>query len=55
MIWTLCRDWHMTRLAARMFVKGRHVGLGGFLRSWLPFWLLLGVAIVLTATLRSKS
>ena len=45
----------MARLAAHMFVKGRHVGLGGFLRSWLPFCLLLGVAIVLAATLSSKS
>ena len=51
----MCRDWHMVRLATHMFVKGRHVGVGGFLRSWLPFFVLLGAAIVLAGTLQSKS
>lgn len=37
----------MVRLATLMFFRGKHVGIGGFLRTWLPFWLLLGGAIAL--------
>lgn len=29
--------WNMVRLAAWMFVSGRYVGVGGVVRTWLPF------------------
>ena len=30
----------MVRLATLMFFRGRHVGVGGVVRTWLPFCLL---------------
>ena len=44
----------MVGLATRMFFRGKHVGVGGFLRTWLPFWLLLGLAVALASVFSSK-
>ncbi|CAH1774575.1 unnamed protein product [Owenia fusiformis] len=38
-------NWNMVKLAAIMFVKGKYVGVAGFLKTWLPFVLLLGVIV----------
>lgn len=51
----LCRDWNMVQLATRMFLRGRHVGLGGFLRTWLPFCLLIGAVVVIGGVLGGKT
>ncbi len=40
--------WNMVRLATLVFFRGRHVGFGGVLRTWLPFCLL---AVALTVGL----
>lgn len=47
----VCRDWNMVLLATRMFFRGRHVGLGGVLRTWLPFCLILSVVAILAGVL----
>ena len=33
--------WNMVRLAAWVFFRGKHIGIGGFLRTWLPFAILV--------------
>lgn len=55
--WVGClrRDWNMVHLATRMFLRGRHVGLGGLLRTWLPFCLLICAAAVLAGVLGGKA
>mmetsp|Transcript_12988 Transcript_12988/g.39313 ORF Transcript_12988/g.39313 Transcript_12988/m.39313 type:complete len:166 (-) Transcript_12988:229-726(-) len=45
------RNWNMVSLATLLFFRGKHVGLGGVLRTWLPFTLLCTIAVVLAATL----
>lgn len=42
------RKWNMIKLAFWMFFCGRYVGIGGFLKTWLPFGLLVGAIITLT-------
>ena len=40
------RRWGMVRLATLMFFCGRHVGVGGVLRTWLPLCLLAAALVV---------
>eukprot|EP00667_Euglena_gracilis_P021037 EG_transcript_22929 len=40
-----CTSWNKVLLAAWIFVCGRHVGLRGFLLTWLPFLVLLCTAL----------
>jgi len=40
------RRWGMVRLATLMFFRGRHIGAGGVLRTWLPSCLLAAALAV---------
>ncbi|KAJ9593290.1 hypothetical protein L9F63_015165, partial [Diploptera punctata] len=31
------RNWNMVKLAILMLIKSKYVGIGGFLKTWLPF------------------
>lgn len=44
-----CTSWNMVKLCFLCLVYSRYVSFGGFLKTWLPFILLMG--IVLTVTL----
>ncbi|TRY79932.1 hypothetical protein TCAL_07068 [Tigriopus californicus] len=39
--------WNMVGLALKMFLFGRYVGFGGFLKTWLPFLAICAVFIVI--------
>lgn len=43
-------SWNMVKLAAWLFVRGKYVGVSGFLKTWLPF-VLLTTIIILTVVL----
>lgn len=38
--------WNMVRMAGWMFIWGRYVGFGGFIKTWLPFTTLLALIAV---------
>ena len=37
--------WNMVKLAGWMFVFGRYVNMCGFVKSWLPFFLMMAVIL----------
>lgn len=39
--------WNMVRLASWMFFCGRYVGIGGVIKTWLPFVCLASVTVML--------
>ena len=39
-------SWNMVKLAALMLVKGRFTGFCGFLKTWVPFFMLVGAVLV---------
>lgn len=39
--------WNMVRLAGWMFIFGRYVGIGGFIKTWLPFVTIVTLTISL--------
>ena len=46
-------NWNMFRLAARMFIFGKYVNVYGFLKTWLPFLIMVGIiATILVFTSR---
>ncbi|XP_061903495.1 transmembrane protein 222 [Entelurus aequoreus] len=47
-------SWNMIKLCLLVFIHGKHVSCAGFLKSWLPFLMLLGVivTVVLAINLR---
>ncbi|XP_032824062.1 transmembrane protein 222 [Petromyzon marinus] len=45
-------DWGMVRLCVLMLVRGRHVSMWGFLKTWLPFTLMVTTAVIISAVLR---
>ncbi|KAI4480673.1 PREDICTED: transmembrane protein 222 [Polistes canadensis] len=43
--------WNMVKLAALMFIKGRYVNFYGFLKNWLPFFILVIIVVTLDLVL----
>ncbi|KAJ8334916.1 hypothetical protein SKAU_G00405550 [Synaphobranchus kaupii] len=46
-----CSSWNMVNLCLLSLVHGKHVSLGGFVKTWLPFFLLIGVILTVTLVL----
>jgi len=44
-------SWNMFRLAFNIFFCGKYVSFGGFLKTWLPFLILLAIVITLCCVL----
>ncbi|XP_061753378.1 transmembrane protein 222 isoform X1 [Nerophis ophidion] len=38
-------SWNMIKLCLLVFIHGKHVSCAGFLKSWLPFFMLLGIIV----------
>ncbi|XP_022101886.1 transmembrane protein 222-like [Acanthaster planci] len=41
------QSWNMVKLCFLMLIYGRYVGLGGFLKTWLPSVILYGIVVTL--------
>ena len=46
------RSWNMINLACRMFIFGKYVSACGFLKSWLPFGIMLSIIITAATFLK---
>lgn len=40
-------SWNMVKIAAWMFFFGRYVSIGGFLKTWIPFWVICAITFTL--------
>uniref|UniRef100_V9LFP9 Transmembrane protein 222-like protein n=1 Tax=Callorhinchus milii TaxID=7868 RepID=V9LFP9_CALMI len=45
-------DWNMVRLCFGMLLRGQYVSFLGFVKTWLPFSVLVGVAVVVAVALK---
>nr|CAG4641307.1 EOG090X0GY7 [Eulimnadia texana] len=44
------RNWNMVSLCWQIFIRGRYVSISGFVKTWLPFLVLVAVIVVIVAT-----
>ncbi|KFV75150.1 Transmembrane protein 222, partial [Dryobates pubescens] len=47
-------SWNMVKLCFCSLLYGKYVSIGGFVKTWLPFVLLLGVILTVVLTLRLR-
>ncbi|XP_037970706.1 transmembrane protein 222 isoform X2 [Plutella xylostella] len=46
-----CKNWNMVKLAFYMLLKSRYVSFWGFLKTWLPFFIIVAFIFILAAVL----
>ncbi|KAG9339191.1 hypothetical protein JZ751_024049, partial [Albula glossodonta] len=49
-----CTSWNMINLCLLSFIHGKHVSCVGFLKTWLPFLLLIGVILAISLGLNLR-
>ncbi|XP_023816010.1 transmembrane protein 222 [Oryzias latipes] len=47
-------SWNMVKLCLLTFIHGRHVSCVGFLKTWLPFMMLMGVVLTVALALNLR-
>ncbi|XP_036371885.1 transmembrane protein 222-like [Megalops cyprinoides] len=47
-------SWNMVNLCLLSLIHSKHVSCGGFLKTWLPFLLLIGVILTITLALNLR-
>lgn len=45
-------NWNMVKLAFLMLVHGKYVSFAGFVKTWLPFAILLAIVIIVIVFLK---
>ncbi|KAJ8273442.1 hypothetical protein GJAV_G00101660 [Gymnothorax javanicus] len=49
-----CSSWNMVKVCLLFLIRSRHISVGGFLKTWLPFLLLIGVILMITLVLKLR-
>lgn len=47
-------SWNMVKLCFFTLLYGKYVSIGGFVKTWLPFVLFLGVIVTVVLTLHLR-
>ncbi|CAJ0937359.1 unnamed protein product [Ranitomeya imitator] len=47
-------SWNMVKLCLYSLLYGRYVSIGGFLKTWVPFFLLVGASLTVILTLHLR-
>ncbi|XP_005991087.1 transmembrane protein 222 [Latimeria chalumnae] len=47
-------SWNMVKLCFLVLIYGNYVSVGGFVKTWLPFILLLGAVVIISLTLKLR-
>ncbi|XP_022901821.1 transmembrane protein 222 [Onthophagus taurus] len=45
-------SWNMVKLCIMCLIYGKYVGFGGFLKTWLPFLIIVSIIIVIALTVK---